>query len=70
MLLHRYIQQIRQNWSPAASLVLAAFVVVGFAQLHGHHLSGAAIGFALAVLYVPARAVRGALVKARQGDRR
>lgn len=70
MLRTRYTEQVRRSWTPAASLVLAVFVVVGFAQLNGHHLVGAVIGFGLAVLYVPARALRGPLAKALRGDPR
>jgi len=70
MLLIRYIQEVRRNWSPAASLVLVAFVVVGFAQLNSHHVVGAAVGFTLAVLYIPARALRTAWAKALPGNPR
>jgi hypothetical protein len=64
------MDQVRRSWSPVASLVLAVFVVLGVAQLGGHHLVGAVVGFGLAVLYVPARALRGPLAKALRGDPR
>jgi len=49
-------------------MILLAFVVIGILQAGAHHTSGAAVCFALAVIYPPLRILRGKLASRR--DRR
>jgi hypothetical protein len=49
-------------------MILLAFVVIGTLQAGAHNATGAAICFALAVVYPPLRVLRGRLVSGR--DRR
>lgn len=57
-----------RTWSAASTVILAAFVVIGTLQAGAHDVPGAAVCFALAVLYPPLRIARGRLAGRR--DRR
>jgi hypothetical protein len=57
-----------RTWSSASTMILLAFVVIGILQAGAHHTSGAAVCFALAVIYPPLRILRGKLASRR--DRR
>jgi hypothetical protein len=55
-------------WSSTSTLILVAFVVIGTLEAGAHQPAGAAVCFALAVIYPPLRILRGRL--ARRRDRR
>jgi hypothetical protein len=57
-----------RTWSSASTLILLAFVVIGTLQAGAHDVPGAAVCFALAVIYPPLRILRGRLAGRR--DRR
>ena len=48
-------------WSSTSTLILVAFVVLGTIEAGAHQAAGAAVCFALAVLYPPLRILRGRL---------
>lgn len=50
-----------RTWSTASTLILVAFVVIGTIEAGAHEASGAAVCFALAVIYSPLRILRGRL---------
>jgi hypothetical protein len=50
-----------RTWSSASTLILSAFVVLGTIEAGAHQAAGAAVCFALAVLYPPLRILRGRL---------
>lgn len=54
-----------RTWSSASTLILVTFVVIGTLQAGAHHSSGAAVCFALAVIYPPLRILRGKLTSRR-----
>jgi hypothetical protein len=54
-----------RTWSSASTLILLAFVVIGTLQAGAHRNSGAAVCFALAVIYPPLRILRGRLASRR-----
>lgn len=54
-----------RNWSSTSTLILLGFVVIGTLQAGAHHSSGAAVCFALAVIYPPLRILRGRLTSRR-----
>jgi hypothetical protein len=54
-------------WSSTSTLILVAFVVLGTIEAGAHEAAGAAVCFALAILYPPLRILRGRLVG--RGDR-
>jgi hypothetical protein len=55
------------SWSRTATLVLVSFLAVGLVELGGHDVTGAVVCFVLATAYVPLRALRGLLVRAKEG---
>lgn len=57
-----------RTWSNTSTAILLAFVVIGTLEAGAHHLSGAAVCFALAVIYPPLRVLRGHLAS-RRGHR-
>jgi hypothetical protein len=57
-----------RTWSSASTLILLTFVVIGTLQAGAHDATGAAVCFALAVIYPPLRILRGRLTSSR--DRR
>jgi hypothetical protein len=46
-------------------MILLAFVVIGILEAGAHQMSGAAVCFALAVIYPPLRILRGRLASRR-----
>jgi hypothetical protein len=48
-------------WSGTSTLILLAFVVIGTLQAGAHDTAGAAVCFALAVVYPPLRILLGRL---------
>ena len=57
-------------WSGTSTMILLAFVVIGTLQAGAHHGSGAAVCFALAVIYPPLRILRGRLTRIARRDHR
>jgi hypothetical protein len=54
-----------RTWSGTSTLILLAFIVIGTLQAGAHHGAGAAVCFALAVVYPPLRVLRGRLASRR-----
>jgi hypothetical protein len=54
-----------RTWSSASTLILLTFIVIGILQAGAHHTSGAAVCFALALIYPPLRILRGRLASRR-----
>jgi hypothetical protein len=54
-----------RTWSSTSTVILLAFVVIGTLQAGAHHMPGAIVCFALAVIYPPLRVLRGRLTSSR-----
>ena len=50
-----------RTWSGTSTLILLAFVAIGTLQANAHSIAGAAVCFAMAVIYPPLRILRGRL---------